>query len=196
MRIPGEEGKDGQEGDGNSSGQLPGRYKFSEMKIHSSDEWMAGSTKKYRKVFDRFETTYLRVEISFFNKLFDEAEWEASIRSKCFFVNGSQKNELSNFEEKRKVLKEENIVFVRHSWGNATPGDYWRKGSYVWEAYIDEVKMGETTFYIEDVGDLPAGLNHYFDLESIRLFEGDGQASTLPEKKYVKKFGQKDTRFV
>ncbi len=189
-------GEDGQKGEGGSSGQVPGRYKFKEMKVHSSDEWMAGATKKYRKVFDRYETTYLRVEISFFNKWFDEEEWEASIRSKCFFVNGSQKNELSNFEEKRKVLKEENIVFARHSWGNAKPGDYWRKGNYVWEAYIDEVKIGETMFYIEDVGDLPAGQNHYFDLESIRLFEGDGQASTLPDKKYVKKFSQKDTRFV
>ena len=91
--------------EGGSSGQVPGRYKFKEMKVHSSDEWMAGATKKYRKVFDRYETTYLRVEISFLNKLFDEEEWEASIRSKCFFVNGSQKNELSNFEEKRRVLK-------------------------------------------------------------------------------------------
>ena len=58
--------------EGGSSGQVPGRYKFKEMKVHSSDEWMAGATKKYRKVFDRYETTYLRVEISFFNKLFDE----------------------------------------------------------------------------------------------------------------------------
>ncbi len=54
--------------EGGSSGQVPGRYKSTEMKVHSSDEWMAGSTKKYRKVFDRYETTYLRVEISFFNK--------------------------------------------------------------------------------------------------------------------------------
>ena len=96
--------------EGGSSGQVPGRYKFKEMKVHSSDEWMAGATKKYRKVFDRYETTYLRVEISFFNKLFDEEEWEASIRSKCFFVNGSQKNELSNFEDNRIVLTDENIV--------------------------------------------------------------------------------------
>src|SRR5688572_30226657 len=111
------------------------KYKYREMKVYSSDEWMAGSTKKYRKVYDRYETTYMRIEISFFNKKFDEEEWEASVRSKCFHINGSQKNELSNFEEKRKILKEENIVFCRHSWGNATPGGYWRKGTYVWEAY-------------------------------------------------------------
>jgi hypothetical protein len=192
MSNPGEE----QKGDNGSSGPLPGKYKFREMKVHSSDEWMAGSTKKYRKVYDRYETTYLRVEISFFNKSFDEADWQASIRSKCFYATGSQRNELSNFEEKRTILKDENIVYVRHSWGNATPGEYWRKGNYVWEAYIDEVKIGEANFYIEDVGPPAAdGANLYFDFESIKLYEGDGQASALPEKKYIRKFSQKETRF-
>lgn len=47
------------------SKQMPVKYKFRDMKVHSSDEWMAGGTKKYRKVFDRFETTYMRVEFSF-----------------------------------------------------------------------------------------------------------------------------------
>ena len=172
------------------------KYKYRDMKIYSSDEWMAGSTKKYRKVFDRYETTYLRTEISFFNKLFDEEEWEASFRSKCFFVSGSQKNELSNFEEKRKVLKDENIVFIRHSWGNATPGAYWRKGNYVWEAYIDEVKVGEAFFYVEDLGQAVAGENLYFDIDSIKMFEGDAQGSSQSQKKYIKKFNQKETRYV
>jgi len=201
MRTPGDDVKDNQEenisGDESSaSKQVPGRYKFHEMKVHSSDEWMAGSTKKYRKVYDRYETTYMRLEISFFNKLFDEAEWEASVRSKCFFVVGSQKNEISNFEEKRKILKEENIVYVRHSWGKPLPGDYWLKGTYTWEAYIDEVKIGETNFYVEDIGVVAAKTSDYFELESIRLFEGDAAASALPQKTYVKKFSQKDTRFV
>jgi len=172
------------------------RYKFREMKIHSSDEWMAGATKKYRKVFDRYETTYMRVELSFFNKMFDEADWDASIRTKCFFVTGSQKNELSNYEEKRKILKDENIVYIRHSWGQAIPGQYWRKGSYVWEGYIDDVKIGEAVFYIEDLGVELKDETLYFDIQTIRLFEGDAQASTLPDKKYVKKFSQKDTRYV
>jgi AAA+ superfamily predicted ATPase len=172
------------------------KYKYRDMKVHSSDEWMAGGTKKYRKVYDRHETTFMRLEISFFNKLFDEEDWEASIRSKCFFVSGSQKNEISNYEEKRKVLKDENIVYVRHSWGNATPGIYWKKGNYVWEGYIDEVKIGEVTFFIEDIGEPALGVNPYFDIESVRLFEGDAQASSLPDKKYLTAFSQKDTRYI
>jgi SpoVK/Ycf46/Vps4 family AAA+-type ATPase len=174
---------------------MPVKYKFRDMKVHSTDEWMAGA-KKYRKVFDRFETTYMRVEFSFFNKLFDEEEWEASIRTKSFYLNGSQKNELSNFEEKRKILKEENIVYIRHSWGKGTPGDYWYKGSYVWEAYIDDVKVGEAFFYVEDVGQKKPGENLFFDFESARLFEGDKDGASLPQKKYLSQLSQKETRYV
>ncbi|HCW06181.1 MAG TPA: AAA family ATPase, partial [Cytophagales bacterium] len=172
------------------------KYKFRDIKVHSSDEWMADGTKKYRRVYDRYETTYQRVEFSFFNKLFDEEDWDASVRLKCFYINGSQKNELCNLEQKRKIVKDENIVYFRDSWGNATPGVYWLKGDYVWEAYIDETKVGESKFYIEDVGQAKPGENLFFDIVSIKMFEGDGNASQQPEKKYLQKFSQKDTRFV
>ena len=177
------------------SGTAPTRYKFRDMKVHATDEWMAGGTKKYRKVFDRFETTYMRVEFSFFNKLFDEEDWEASIRTKSFYLNGSQKNELSNYEEKRKIAKEENIVYIRHSWGKANPGDFWYKGSYVWEAYIDEVKVGEVFFYVEDLGQAKPDENLFFDFESAKLFEGDKDGASLPQKKYLSQLSQKDTRY-
>lgn len=181
--------------DGTSNKMLV-KYKFRDLKVYSSDEWMADATKKYRKVYDRFETTYLRVELSIFNKLFDEEEWDASIRFKCFSLNGSQKNELCNLEEKRKILKEENIVYARTSWGQATAGTYWFKGDYVWEAYIDEVKVGESKFHIEDLGSSKPGENLFFDIDSIKLFEGDGQAYLLPDKKYLSKFSQVQTRYV
>src|SRR4051812_44864432 len=93
------------------------KYKFRSIKVHSSEEWMADATKKYRQVYDRYETTHLRVELSFFNKLFDEEEWEASITLKCLFVNGSQSRELCNSNQKRKILKDENVVYIRDSWG-------------------------------------------------------------------------------
>jgi len=175
---------------------MPIKYKFRDLKVHSSDEWMADATKKYRKVYDRFETTFMRVEFSFFNKLFDEEEWEASVRLKCFHINGSQKNELCNLDQKRKVLKDENIVYIRDSWGHASPGTFWQKGDYQWEAYIDEVKIGEAKFYVEDVGPSKPGENLFFDIESIKLFEGDGKASMSLQKRYLKKFSQQETRFV
>ncbi|HZY78206.1 MAG TPA: AAA family ATPase [Cyclobacteriaceae bacterium] len=178
------------------SKQLPAKYKFREIKVHSSDEWMADGTKKYRQVFDRYETTHLRVELSFFNKLFDEEDWESTIVLKCFFVNGSSSRELCKLEQKRKVLKDENVVYIRDSWGNPTLGAYWTKGNYAWEGYIDDVKIGEGKFYIEDVGVSKPGENLFFDIQQIRLFEGDAQASSLAEKKYLSKFSFKDTRYV
>jgi len=181
----------------NESGkEIPIKYKFRAIKVHSSDEWMADATKKYRTVFDRYETTFIRAEFSFFNKLFDESDWEANIRLKCFHLNGSQKNELCNLETTRKISKDENIVFVRNSWGNAKIGAYWFRGSYTWEGYIDDVLVGEGKFYVEDIGQTNEGENLFFDIESIKLFEGDGNASTNPNKKYLTKFSQKETRYV
>ena len=177
------------------------KYKFKEMKVHSSDEWMADGTKKYRQVYDRNETTFMRVELSFFNKLFDEEEWEASVAIKCFFVTGTKETginqrELCNLTQKRKILKDENIVYIRDAWGHATPGAYWLRGNYVWEAYIDDVKIGEARFYVEDIGVAKEGENLFFDIEHIKLFEGDVQAASLPQKKYLTKFSQKDTRYI
>lgn len=182
--------------DSSENKNQPGKYKFRGIKVHSSDEWMADATKKYRKVYDRYETTYIRVEFSVFNKLFDEAEWEANVRLKCFSVNGTNRKELCNLEQKRNIGKDENIVYFRDSWGQSTYGTFWLKGVYVWEGYIDEVKVGETTFYVEDVGAARKGENLFFDIESVRLFEGDGKASTEENKRYLKAFSQKETRYV
>jgi SpoVK/Ycf46/Vps4 family AAA+-type ATPase len=182
--------------DGSGPKQAPAKFKFKEIKVHSSDEWMADGTKKYRQVYDRYETTHLRVELSFYNKLFDEEDWEANIALKCFYLNGSSSRELCNLAQQRKISKDENIVYIRDSWGNPTPGAYWTKGNYSWEAHIDGVKIGEGKFYIEDIGPSKAGENLFFDIEQIKLFEGDGQGSSQPTKKYFNKFSSKETRYV
>ena len=44
-------------------------YKFKELRVYSSTEWLADNKKKYRQVFDRFETTYIYEELSFYNKM-------------------------------------------------------------------------------------------------------------------------------
>src|SRR5258708_38577687 len=91
--------------EGGQPKNMPVKYKFRDIKVHSSDEGMADATKKYRKVFDRYEATYMRIEFSFFNKLFDEEVWEASFNLKCFHIQVSQKNELYNVQHQRKILK-------------------------------------------------------------------------------------------
>lgn len=174
----------------------PTSYKFRDMKVYSSDEWMADGTKKYRQVYSRHETTYMRIELSFFNKLFDEGDWEANIALKCIFLTTSGQKELCSLSQKRKILKDENVVYVRDAWGNPTPGAYWVKGNYLWQAFIDDVKIGEVKFYVEDVGAFKSGENPFFDIESVRLFEGNAQATAAESKEYLVTFNRNETRYI
>ncbi|HET6992963.1 MAG TPA: AAA family ATPase, partial [Bacteroidia bacterium] len=127
------------------------KYKSKELRTFASDEWMAGATKKYRKVFDKAETTYIRVEFSFYNKLFDEEAWSCAIVLKCFDLTNGEKKEICSLETKRDVKMDENIVYIRDGWGNATEAAYWKKGEYSWEAYIDNEFVAEAKFFINDV---------------------------------------------
>jgi SpoVK/Ycf46/Vps4 family AAA+-type ATPase len=171
-------------------------YKFKDMKIYSSDEWMANATKKYRTVFDRAETTYVRTEFSFYNKLFDEENWSAKITLKCFELKGSEKKELCSLESTQSINMTDNIVFVRDGWGNATEGAYWFKGLYVWEGYIDGELVGSRNFFIEEVGKVTVNSNPYFALESVKLFAGPFDGWNITNRTYLKKFDRAKTPYL
>ncbi len=179
-----------------SGNQVPAPYKFRALKVHASDEWLADGTKKYRLVYDRYETTFMRVEFSFFNKLFDEAEWDVDVTLKCYYITPGGRRELCSLTQQRKVQKDENIVYIRDSWGNTEPGAYWMRGNYEWEAYINNTLAGSTQFYVEDLGPSAPGENKYFDIQHFKLFEGDAQAPSLPNKKYLLQFNAQETRYV
>ncbi len=172
------------------------QYKFRALKVHASDDWLMDGTKKYRQVYDRYETTFMRVELSFFNKLFDEADWETAVTLKCYFLEQDSRRELCNLTQERKVVKDENIVYVRDSWGNSEPGAYWMRGNYLWEAYLDGVLVGEARFYVEDLGPAAPGENRFFEVQHIKLFEGDASAHAAATKKYLTKFSAQDTRYI
>jgi len=171
-------------------------YKFKDIKTYSSDEWMANATKKYRSVFDRAETTYIRVEFSFYNKFFDEKDWDAKITLKAFSINGSEKKELCKLENTRTIKMDENIVFARDGWGNATEGTYWLKGEYQWEAFIDEELVGTKKFFIEDVGKVTPADNSYFSIEHIKLYSGGFEGWNQQQRVYYKKFDRNKTPYV
>jgi hypothetical protein len=63
--------------------ETPNNYKFRDLKIFGSTEWLANNEKKYRLVFDEAECSFIYCELSFFNKLFDEKDWELRINLKC-----------------------------------------------------------------------------------------------------------------
>lgn len=102
------------------------KYKFKELKVYASTEWLADNKKKYRQVFDRYETTYIYAELSFYNKWFDKDFWEADIELRCFSLIKSRK-EVCNLSFRRRISKYDQLVFIREGWGNKKEGSFWKK---------------------------------------------------------------------
>jgi hypothetical protein len=147
-------------------------FKFRELKVYASTEWLADNKKKYRQVFDRFEITYVYAELSFFNKLFDKEDWEIDVELKCFSLKKGRK-ELCSLPFKRKVSKYDPMVYIREGWGNKKEGVFWKKGTYYWEAWVEGEKVATKYFYVEDAGtDNLEGGNGYLSVHSLKLYEG------------------------
>jgi SpoVK/Ycf46/Vps4 family AAA+-type ATPase len=172
----------------------PTNYKFRDLKVFGSTEWLANNEKKYRLVYDEAECTFIYCELSFFNKLFDEQDWDVRINLKC--VNNTDGTEVCSLVADRTIRKDENIVFVREGWGVKTPGAYWKHGNYRWEAWIDNVFVSEKIFHVEDHGIVTETVNPYFNTQSIRLYEGPDSNVLKKDRKYVGGFSGKDTRYV
>ncbi|HEY0031616.1 MAG TPA: AAA family ATPase [Bacteroidia bacterium] len=171
-------------------------YKLKDVKVYSSDEWMANATKKYRTVFDRMETTYLRTEFSFYNKLFDEAEWSAKITLKSFSDESGTRKELCSIDSTITIKTDENIVYVRDGWGTPNEGTFWLKGDYVWEAYIDNELVGSKKFFVEDVGKVTTTNNPYFSIESVKLYPGPFDGWNITNRTYYKKLSRNSTPYL
>lgn len=180
--------------------KVPGfiAYKFLDLKCYASTEWLAEGKKKYRRVFESTELTYVYTEFSFYNKLFDEQDWDVKVNLKCHELSpeGLRIKEICSIDVDRKVGSAENIVYIREGWGNATPGLLWKKGSFLWVASLDGTVVGETKFHVESRGPVSFNSNPYFMLRSLRLFEGPNALPTAPTRKYYTKFDQADSRYI
>ncbi len=168
-------------------------YKYRDIKVFGSTEWLANNEKNYRQVFDESEISYVYCEVSFFNKLFDERDWDLKLELKCF---SSDNKEICSLNCDRVVKKEENIIFIREGWGVKEPGTYWKRGAYRWEAHVDGKFLAERYFYIEKEGVVLKGFNPYFDLEAIKLYEGPDSNTKPRDRKYFKAFNGQDTRYI
>jgi SpoVK/Ycf46/Vps4 family AAA+-type ATPase len=170
------------------------KFKFKELKVYSSTEWLADNKKKYRQVYDRHETTFVYAELSFINKMFDREVWEVNITMKCFSLRRNK--ELCSLQFRRSVSKNDNVVFVREGWGNKKEGAFWKKGTYYWEAYIDGEKVGTKYFYIEKGDESKEGFHRYLDLQSFRLYEGQYDDVGEDDRTYFKSFSSEDTCYI
>lgn len=174
--------------------EKPINYKFRDLKVFGSTEWLANNEKKYRLVYDEAECTFVYCELSFFNKLFDESDWDVRLNLKC--VNHIDGTEICNLVADRVIRKDENIVYIREGWGVKTPGAYWKSGVYRWEAWIDSTFVAEKIFYIENQGIVTDTVNPYFNISSIKLYEGPDSNLPKKERKYLVSFAGRETRYV
>lgn len=171
-------------------------YKFKELKVYASTEWLADNKKKYRQVFDRYDTTYIYAELSFYNKYFDQEDWEINVELKCFSLKKGRK-EICSLPLTKKVSKYDNIVYIREGWGNKTLGAFWKKGTYYWEAWIENEKVGTKYFYVEDAfKDAFPDENPYIEVQSLRLYEGPYDDVAEEERVYYKTFNSEETRYI
>lgn len=172
------------------------KYKFRELKVYASTEWLADNKKKYRQVFDRYETSYVYAELSFYNKLFDEEDWEINVELRCYSLKKGRR-ELCVLPFRRKVSKYDSVVFIREGWGNKNEGAFWKKGTFYWEAWIEGEKVGTKYFYVEDAGkDLIEGENPYVEVQSLRLYEGPYDDVIEDDRVYFKQFSSEETRYI
>ena len=172
------------------------RWKFRELKIYASTEWLADNKKKYRQVFDRLETTYIYAELSFYNKYFDIEDWEVNVELRCYAVK-KQRKEICNLPFRRKVSKYDPVGYIREGWGNKQEGVFWKKGAYFWEAWIEGEKVATKYFYIEDAGrPLTKTENPYCQITSLRMYEGPYDDTPEFERLYMRRLQSEETRYI
>ncbi len=172
------------------------KFKFKDLKVYGSSEWLANGNRKYRRVFDSAETTYIYVELSFYNKQFDEEDWELPVVLKAFAIKADDRKELCDIAFEKKVTKDTNIVTIHQAWGNKRLGFYWKNGEYEWEAYLDGQLVGKRTFWIEDVGVVTEVNNPYFVPHSLKLYEGASENVPIENRSYFKLFNNQETRYI
>ena len=173
------------------------RYKFRELKVYASTEWLADNKKKYRQVFDRYETSYIYAELSFYNKNFDEEDWEIDVELRCYRLKKGREEICTLTFEGRKVSKYDSIVYIREGWGNKNEGQFWKKGTYYWVAWVEGEKVATKYFYVEDAGkNAEPGENAYVEVQSLKLYEGPYDDVNEDDRTYFRKFSSEETRYI
>lgn len=171
-------------------------YKFKSLQVYNWQN-VANNRKKFRQVFDRWELTYLGVELALFNKRYDEHDWEARIVFKVFSLSKGEKDkEVCTIDERITIPKSENIAIIDKGWGDDEEGKFWKFGEYIWEASIDGELLGTAKFYIQEFGVPSKAWNPYFEVLSLKTYEGPDDNLPEEDRKYLKVFKSETSRYI
>ncbi len=147
-------------------------FKYRSLRVYASTEWLADNKKKYRQVFYKKDISFLYIEFSFINKKFEEDNWDINLQLLCYKI-GNEKKRMCTLTINRQVSKYDDTVYIREGWGNKEKGSFWKKGKYVWEAWVEDVKVGSKYFYVQDIkGKSPVLSSDYMELDDLYFHEG------------------------
>ncbi len=170
-------------------------YKFKALSVYAWDRTI-GDKKKFRRVFDQSELTYLSAELSFYNKLFDEKNWECELRIVAHKIEEGGSKQICEKKDSINIGVEENLFTYSFGWGDDKRGKFWKPGTYEWEAYIDGVYVGSASFYVEQMDGLDNAQNPYFEVLSLRTYEAPEGDLDASDRVYLKSFEEAVTRYI
>ncbi len=171
-------------------------YKYRELKVYSSTEYLADNRKKYRQVFDRHDTSYIYAELTLYNKLFDVEDWTLEVELRCFTMKRG-KQEICRLNVNKEISKYDHLIYIREGWGNQKEGIFWKRGTYFWEAYINGEKVGSKYFYVIEANrEIEYQDNPYLELVSVRLYEGPYDDVNQDDRIYYRNFSKEETRYI
>jgi SpoVK/Ycf46/Vps4 family AAA+-type ATPase len=170
-----------------------GKFKFKDLKVHGTNEWLQNSQKKYRQVFDAQTVKYIYCELLLHNLLFDKEDWSVNINFKIY---DSANALLCDKIVTQTVTRAEDVACIRYSWGNQNPGTYWFKGSYRWEAWIEGFMVGSRLFYTIGEPAIPEYSNPYFTLSSVKIYEGPAEDVPYGQRNYLKVLNGNTLRYI
>lgn len=168
-------------------------FKFKELRVYGALESLFQGARRYRFVFDETEVAYVNIELTFFNLLFNQDDWEADVVLRI--INYHNNQEITKLEKQISVSKETSLVFVTDGWGTPSPG-YWKKGIYKWEVFVEGKNVGESYFYVMNNGQVSPTENPYFNIKSVKLFESPFEGTKIEDRVYLQSFAQDKTRYV
>lgn len=172
-------------------------FKFKELKIYASTEWLADNKKKYRQVFEQSKVSYIYVEISLINKSFESVTWNTDFTLICYKL-GSGKKEVCKLHINRQISKHDHTVYIREGWGQKEPGSFWKRGRYMWEVFMGDRRLGSRYFFVEDLSAyMPQQVSEALSVKTIEYFEGDFEQNLDHlDRTYYVEFAKDETRYV
>jgi SpoVK/Ycf46/Vps4 family AAA+-type ATPase len=171
-------------------------FRSESLKTYIHGLKILNSDRLYRSVFERDELTYVYVDFSFFNKKFDEHDWDAEVEFVLYQIVNGISVLLDTTAYQIEVKTSQNKVLVSYNWGDTELGDSWDDGQYRFEAWINKELAECHDFYVQDFGMVAPGENPYFNVYALRMFESCNPPEVGAERNYMLCFRDDTSRFI